>query len=136
MFWRRREVTFLRPKRDLRAIYTAATQGAGTNGTDSLDLLTAAAREPAVATLIRKLGVDPAVVASSASGARVIRQPDPGFTDDAKRVVEALSDRALDLRRESSGADLLLALATTDTAAQGVLSVFGIDQTRIRALTG
>jgi hypothetical protein len=135
MFWRRREVTFLRPKRDLRAIYSAATQGAGTNGTDSLDLLTAAAREPAVAKLIRKLGVDPAAVEASASGARVTRQPDPGFTDDAKRVVEALSNRALDQRREPSGADLLLVLATTDTAAQGVLSVFGIDQTRIRPLT-
>jgi hypothetical protein len=84
MFWRHREVTFLRPKRDLRAIYAAAMQDSGTGGTDSLDLLTAAVREPAVAKLIRRLGVDPAVVAASASGARVIRRPDPGFTDDAK----------------------------------------------------
>jgi hypothetical protein len=71
---------------------------------------------------------------ASAEEARVTRQPGPGLTDDAKRVVEAVSYQALEARRDPSGLDHLVALAATDIAAQAVLNSMGIDETRLRAL--
>ncbi len=136
MFGRRRSVTFLHSKRDLAAIYGAATQAAGPGGTDSLDLLSAALRASTVAKLVRRLGVDPAKIVTAASQARVSRQPAPGLTDDAKRVIEAVSRRALERRREPSGPDLLLSLAAVDTAARQVLNTVGIDEARVRAMVG
>ncbi len=75
-----------------------------------------------------------ASTAAAAIEARVSRQPGPGLTDEAKKVVEAVSDRALERRREPSGPDLLVGLATADTTARQVLNALGIDETRVRAL--
>jgi len=129
MFWRRQGMTFLHSKSDLKSIYRAATERAGSGGTDSLDLLTTALQARTIARLIRRLRVDPEVVAAAANEARVSRQPGSGLTDDAKRVVEAVSHRALERRREPSGPDLLVALAAADTAARQVLNALGIDET-------
>jgi hypothetical protein len=136
MFGRPRGVTFRHSKRDLTAIYGAATQAAGPGGTDSLDLLSAALSASTVAKLVRSLGVDPAKAITATSQARVSREPAPGLTDDAKRVIEAVSHRALERRREPSGPDLLLSLAAVDTAARRVLNSVGIDEARVRALVG
>ena len=136
MFWRRRRPTFLHPTRDLREIYGAATASAGSHGTDSLDLLTAAVGSGALADAMRRRGIDPAVVVASAERARLTRQPSPGLTDDARRIVETVSHLALEGRRDPSGPDLLVALATTDTPARAVLNSLGIDETRLRTLSG
>lgn len=52
MFWRREGKTFLHSKRELATIYGAAMEGAGSGGTDSLDLLTAALGARTVAKLV------------------------------------------------------------------------------------
>lgn len=134
VFKRRKQVGFLQSKSDLRSIYGAATERAGPYGTDSLDLLAAAAATRTVAKVIRRLGVDPSDLAGAADEGRAGRQPDPGLTDDAKGVVEAVAHGSLERQREPSGPDLLLALASVETAARAVLARFGIDEARLRAV--
>jgi hypothetical protein len=132
MFRRRERVGFLRPSGDLNAIYGSATQRAGPYGTDSLDLLAAAAGAGSVGKVVRRLGLDPAQLAEAANEARASRQAGPGLTDDAKRVVEAVAHRSLARGRDASGPDLLLALATVDTAARTVLRRLKIDEISLR----
>lgn len=134
MFKRRERVRFLQSKNDLKSIFGEATERAGPYGTDSLDFLAAAAAAATVAKVVRRLGVDPVDLGGAADEARAGRQPDPGLTEDAKRVVEAISLRSLERQREPSGPDLLVALASVETAARAVLGNLGIDEARLRAV--
>jgi hypothetical protein len=134
MFRRPDRFTFLQSRRDLATIYSRATVRAGPDGTDSLDLLLAALEARQVASAMRRLGVDPAALAAAANEAHENRQPGPGLTGDAKRVVEAVSRRALERGRDPSGLDLLLGLAVADAAARQVLNGFGIDEARVQAV--
>lgn len=121
-------------KSDLKSIYGAATERAGPYGIDSLDFLAAACGAGSGAKVIRRLALDPAELARAADEARGRRQPGPGLTDDAKRVVEAVALRSLERLREPSGPDLLVALASVETAAQAVLRSVGLDEARLRAV--
>ena len=132
MFGRRERVGFLQAKSDLKSIFGAATERAGPYGTDSLDFLAAACAAGSVAKVIRRLGLDPAELAAAADEARAGRQPAPGLTDDARQVVEAVALRSLERQREPNGPDLLVALASVETAAQAVLRSFGLDEARFR----
>ena len=133
---RRRADRFLHPDDELRTIYGQATAAAGAGGTDSIDLLTAALAAPSVAELIRRLGADPRAIAVAASTARPARQPDPGLTDDAKRVVETVGQRSLARRRNATAVDLLVALTVVETPVRGVLAAEGLDEPRVRAIAG
>ena len=119
---------------DLKSIYGAATEQAGPYGIDSLDFLGAACVAGGVAKVIRRLGFDPIELAGAADDARGRRQPGPGLTDDAKRVAEAVALRSVELQRGPSGPDLLVALASVETAAQAVLRRVGLDEARLRAV--
>jgi Clp amino terminal domain, pathogenicity island component len=134
MFKRRKRVTFLKTNGDLTSIYGTATGRAGPYGTDSLDLLAAAAASGSVAKVVRRFGLDPSLLAGAADEARASRHAGPGLTDDAKRVVEAVAHRSLERRRDPSGPDLLIALASVETAARAVLMNLGVDEPRLRAV--
>lgn len=134
MRWRRRSIVFFHPNRALTAIVGVAIEKAASHGTDSLDLLTAAVDHRDVAKLLKRLGADPVEIATAALGARSFRHPAPGLTDDATRVMEAISNRALELQRDPGPSDLLVGLATADTQARGVLDGLGIEGSRVRAL--
>lgn len=134
MFKRREQVRFFKPKGDLSAIYGAATEGVGPHGVDSLDFLAAAVAAGSVERVLRKLGVDRAALAGAAADARDGRQPGPGLTDDAKRLVEAVAHRSIERRRDPAGPDLLVAMTAVDTPAQAVLLKMGVDEAHVRAI--
>jgi hypothetical protein len=130
----RPDIVFLHPRRDLRAVYGAASARASGAGVDSLDLLDAALASALVATLLREQGIDPSVAKAVAAHARTSREPSPGLTDDARRVIETVSRWAVERRREPGSGDLLLALAAVDTPARVVLRSLGLDAAAIRQL--
>ena len=102
------------------------------DGTGSLDLLVAATAAKPVAKVLRQLGIDPAVVAQRANATRGPRS-EPGLTADAKRVVEAASQRSMAQRRDMTSMDLLIALAATPGPARDVLLSLGLDERRLAA---
>jgi hypothetical protein len=55
----------------------------------------------------------------------------PGLTADAKAVVEAMSTRSLESRRDATTTDLLLALATADAPSRSVLAEHGVTPERL-----
>lgn len=104
-----------------------------TEGTDSLDLLAAATEARPVAKLLRELGLDHEALVHHASAARVAIK-EPGLTPDAKRIIEAVSHRSLERRRNATAMDLFVALATTPGPARDVLIGQGLDEARLAAL--
>lgn len=133
MFKKRERMTFLKPKGDLASIFGSATERAGPYGTDSLDLLAAAVASGSVAEVVRRFGLDPSLLAGAADEARASRGTGPGLSDDAKKIVDAIARRSLERGRDPGGPDLLIALASVETAARAVLMNFGVDEARLRA---
>ncbi len=124
----------LKPQGGLTNVFGTATARSGGYGTDSLDLLFAAAAASSGARILRRLGVDPSGVQRAADHVRANRQPEPGLTDDAKRVAEALARHALEGQRNPNTLDLLISLASVDSPAQEVLMAAGVDEARLRAV--
>lgn len=137
LFGRRRS-GFYQPDRKLRDIFACATATASArdrdraDGTGSLDLLVAAMGAKPVAKVLRQVGLDPAAVALLANASRGPRS-EPGLTADAKRVVEAVSQRSLAHRRDMTPIDLLIALAETPGPARDILLGLGLDEQRLAA---
>ena len=139
-FFGRRRSGFYQADPTLRDILGSATAMASArhrdraDGTGSLDLLVAATAAKPVAEVLRQVGIDPAAVAQRANSSRGPRT-EPGLTADAKRVVEAASQRSLANRRDMTSIDLLVALAETPGPAREVLLGLGLDEQRLAAIT-
>lgn len=133
----RKPVKFFHVDRDLAAVLAAATEQAGPVGIDALDLLTAAIDYGGgIAGLIRRFGSKPTDVKIAADLARAPRQGKPGLSEDAKAVMEAVSQTSLARRQNSSSADLMEALLTVDSPARAVLRTCGIDEAAVGSLRG
>jgi len=131
----RDSITFLREHPDFRQAVAAALQDAGPAGVDSVDLLLAAAGTLRGGCILARLGVDAARIQEHAPKTRLQRVGKPGMTEDAKKVIEAISLRAICQRRGPDIRDLLVGLANTDCVARDVLKQNGIDEERLIALT-
>jgi hypothetical protein len=133
LFRRREEIRFLRPDRSLSKVIGTATALAGPRGTDELDLLRAAlAAKPARKTL-RMLGIDAQAIADAAALQQHVVN-EPGLTDDAKRVFEALSHRCLERQRNGTVVDLLVALVSTPGRAQAVMREMGAGEAELASI--
>jgi len=119
--------TFLRPKRSIRDVLGAATREAGSAGIDSLDLLVTTLDTSKAARVVKDLGPTPITIQTAARAGRPSRDQGPGLTDDAKRVIDALGQRAIQRRADPDVVDLLVALATADCLARQILHDHGID---------
>lgn len=139
MFRRDKRYAFFRPDRGLQRAYGTATAMASARnperayGTDSLDLLVAAIEARSIAQLLRRLDLDRNAIVAHATAARV-PVTEPGLTPDARRVVEAVSRRSLDRRRNATTLDLLVSLAGIPGPAKSVLVGLGLDEARLAAL--
>lgn len=135
-FFRRNRATFLKPRRGFQGVMAAATRDAGAGGIDSLDLLQATLDQPEAARLVIGLGADPRALQVATRKARATREAAPGLTDDAKAVIEAVSDRAHLARSDFGVQELLIGLAVADCRARRVLDAHGIDADRLIGLAG
>lgn len=122
--WRNRRV--ITPTRRFREAIAAASGEAGSAGADSLDILVAITASGRGATLIAGLGDQAEAVQAAARRGRTMRRGGPGFTDDARIVIEAASARALRHHRRPEVDDLLISLTTAECLAQSVLAERGI----------
>jgi hypothetical protein len=139
MLRRRERFRFFREDRGLQRAYgTAAAMASARNperaqGADSLDLLIAATDARPVAKLLRRLDLDRDATVRRANAARIVID-DPGLTPDARRVIEAVTHRALEQQRNPTPVDLFVALAGTPGPAHEVLLDLGLDEARLAAL--
>jgi hypothetical protein len=75
---------------------------------------------------VTAMGGDPRAIQAAAVASRSVRLPGPGLTDDAKRVIEAMSSRSLLNRADAEVDDLLVGLAAADCLARPLLTAQGI----------
>ena len=102
---------------------------AGTGGIDSLDLLAGVlATSPRARRLVSAGGSDLQADIRSAVPWPDWRprSPEPGLTEEAKRVLDAVSARALSKRQNPTAVDLLVALTMADSAARELLGAHGV----------
>ena len=128
-------VPFLHDHPDLKQAVAAAIQYAGPAGVDSFDLLIAAIDTQKGSDTLARLGVTAAMIGTRAMESRPHRIGRPGLSADAKRVVEAMGQRAIQQRRGPDIQDLLIAVASAKCAAREVLKENGIDEARLAALS-
>lgn len=121
---------FFGPTRGFQRVLGTATKAAGSHATDSLELLSAAVHDREVWRVLGRLGLDRTTVAARVSAERR-RTGEPGLTPDAMLVIEAATRRALELRRNPSPVDLLVALATSTGPARGLLLDMGLDEAKL-----
>lgn len=135
-FFRRGRATFSHPTSRVTDMMGVATREAGAAGIDSLDLLVATLATPTAVRLVKDLGGDPRAIQVAARTARISRDPAPGLTNDAKAVVEAMSQRAILARADPDIEDVLVALAAADCLARRVLNAGGITAATLVARVG
>lgn len=116
---------------DLEHVVGRAVDAAGDKPISGLDLL-AASLEPggSGARLVTTLGADPIAITREANLAKA-GSGGPGFTEGAKRALEAVASKAIAEERVGSSRDMLLAVALLDDTARSLLERNGVNVDRL-----
>jgi hypothetical protein len=123
---RSRKSNWLQPRRGFRSVLAAAQHHGELRGIDSLDLLVAALNDPTVSGVVADLHADGNAIAAAARSTQLIKPLEPGFTDEAKQVIEASVEHAMVASRGPDAIDILVGLARVDCAARQVLRNYGV----------